>query len=127
MFFARSTPPRVSFIFDHSPFVDRNSHNSSLALDAAEWGGVHPIAFTLTNVSFREPRLPTKGRKYPFAELALPARSRRSSTAGNFRESGRCNDRNLAAPQDPGLSTPSRDRPRPRNRYRAAALLMGAY
>jgi hypothetical protein len=30
-----------------------------------------------------------EGRKYPFAELALPARSRRSSTAGNFRESGR--------------------------------------
>jgi salicylate hydroxylase len=46
MFFARSTPTRVSFIFDLSPFVDRNSHNSSLALDAVEWGGVHPIAFT---------------------------------------------------------------------------------
>src|SRR5215471_8686041 len=36
---------------DLSPFVDRNSHNSSLALDAVEWGGVHPIAPALLTPS----------------------------------------------------------------------------
>src|SRR5215831_6224322 len=30
------------------PICDRNLHSSSLALDAVEWGGVHPIAFRIS-------------------------------------------------------------------------------
>jgi hypothetical protein len=42
--FRKINPNASKLHFDLSPFVDWNPDNSSLALDAVEWGGVHPIA-----------------------------------------------------------------------------------
>src|SRR6516165_1243084 len=44
------------------PIRDRNSPNSSLALDALEWGGVHPIAPGILDDRYGAGPLSLKGR-----------------------------------------------------------------
>src|SRR6516165_10137176 len=45
------------------PICDWKLHNSSLALDAVEWGGVHPIA---SDQVLQRLRVSPVGRQYPF-------------------------------------------------------------